>query len=97
MAKFKHHHLRNSWAYTWTYWLFRGYRKWTLLLWRYRFLGGCGRLFEGSPAQMDNSINNVIRSLGDDVSLYPAHEYSLANLEFAKSLYDEPQLFKIYN
>ena len=56
------------------------------------FLGGCGRLFEGSPAQMDNSINNVIRSLGDDVSLYPAHEYSLANLEFAKSLYDEPQL-----
>lgn len=56
------------------------------------FLGGCGRLFEGSPAQMDKSINNVIRSLGDGVSLYPAHEYSLANLEFAKSLYDEPEL-----
>ena len=58
------------------------------------FLGGCGRLFEGSPAQMDHSINNVIRSLGGNVSLYPAHEYSLANLEFAKSLYDEPQLLK---
>ena len=56
------------------------------------FLGGCGRLFEGSPRQMDHSINNVIRSLGGDVSLYPAHEYSLANLEFAKTLCDEPEL-----
>ena len=26
------------------------------------------------------------------MSLYPAHEYSLANLQFAKSLYDEPEL-----
>ncbi len=56
------------------------------------FLGGCGRLFEGSPAQMDDSINNIIRNLGEDVSLYPAHEYSLANLEFAKTLCDEPEL-----
>ncbi len=56
------------------------------------FRGGCGRLFEGSPKQMDESINNVIRSLGNDVRLYPAHEYSLANLKFAESLFDEPAL-----
>ena len=58
------------------------------------FLGGCGRLFEGSPQQMDHSINNVIRSLGDEVKLYPAHEYSLANLKFAETLCDEPELSK---
>lgn len=62
------------------------------------FLGGCGRLFEGTPAQMNHSINSVIGKLGNDVSLYPAHEYSLSNLEFVESIYPEKELtdYKYY-
>lgn len=56
------------------------------------FLGGCGRLFEGTPAQMSHSINSIIGNLGDDVALYPAHEYSLSNLEFVESIYPEREL-----
>lgn len=61
------------------------------------FLGGCGRLFEGTPTQMDHSINTVIRGLGDEVSLYPAHEYSLSNIDFALSLQHEAELLDYQN
>jgi len=46
------------------------------------FTGGCGRLFEGSAAQMHASLNKI-RSLPDDTLVYCAHEYTLANLRFA--------------
>lgn len=46
------------------------------------FAGGCGRLFEGTPAQMVSSLNKI-RSLPDRTRVWCAHEYTLKNLQFA--------------
>jgi len=46
------------------------------------FAGGCGRLFEGTPAQMANSLDKL-SALPDDTLVFCAHEYTLANLRFA--------------
>ncbi len=47
------------------------------------FIGGCGRLFEGTPDQMHRSLNSL-RALPDNTAIYCAHEYTLANLRFAR-------------
>lgn len=46
------------------------------------FAGGCGRLFEGTPAQMVNSLSKL-RALPDNTRVWCAHEYTLNNLKFA--------------
>uniref|UniRef100_A0A7N4PG36 PNKD metallo-beta-lactamase domain containing n=1 Tax=Sarcophilus harrisii TaxID=9305 RepID=A0A7N4PG36_SARHA len=46
------------------------------------FLSGCGRIFEGTPATMLNSLD-LIMGLGDDTLLWPGHEYAEENLSFA--------------
>jgi len=46
------------------------------------FAGGCGRLFEGTPAQMQHSLSKLL-NLDDDTMVYCAHEYTTANLTFA--------------
>jgi len=46
------------------------------------FSGGCGRLFEGTPAQMSDSLDRLA-ALPDDTAVYCAHEYTLSNLRFA--------------
>ena len=46
------------------------------------FAGGCGRLFEGTPAQMVESIGKL-RQLPDNTRVWCAHEYTLNNLKFA--------------
>jgi len=46
------------------------------------FAGGCGRLFEGTPAQMIDSLDKLA-VLPDDTRVYCAHEYTLSNLRFA--------------
>ncbi len=46
------------------------------------FAGGCGRLFEGTPAQMVESLAKL-SSLPGDTRVYCAHEYTLSNLKFA--------------
>lgn len=46
------------------------------------FAGGCGRLFEGTPAQMVDSIGKL-RNLPDNTHVWCAHEYTLNNLKFA--------------
>jgi len=46
------------------------------------FAGGCGRIFEGNPQQMYDSLEKI-RALDDNVIVYCAHEYTLANLTFA--------------
>jgi hydroxyacylglutathione hydrolase len=46
------------------------------------FAGGCGRLFEGTPAQMLNSLTKL-RQLPDQTRVWCAHEYTLSNLQFA--------------
>jgi hydroxyacylglutathione hydrolase len=49
------------------------------------FAGGCGRLFEGTPAQMVQSLS-TLAALPDDTLVYCAHEYTLANLRFADAV-----------
>lgn len=49
------------------------------------FAGGCGRLFEGSPAQMVESLSKL-QTLPDNTRVWCAHEYTLKNLEFALSV-----------
>lgn len=49
------------------------------------FAGGCGRLFEGTPAQMVDSISKL-RQLPDRTRVWCAHEYTLNNLKFALSV-----------
>ena len=46
------------------------------------FAGGCGRLFEGTAAQMADSLARLA-ALPDDTAVYCAHEYTQANLRFA--------------
>ncbi len=46
------------------------------------FAGGCGRLFEGTPAQMAQSLGKLA-ALPGATRVYCAHEYTLANLRFA--------------
>ena len=47
------------------------------------FAAGCGRLFEGRPGQMYHSLQRLAR-LPDETRLCCAHEYTVANLEFAR-------------
>lgn len=51
------------------------------------FSAGCGRIFEGTPAQMYSSLN-LLADLPDNTLIYCAHEYTLSNLKFA--LFIEP-------
>lgn len=54
--------------------------------------GGCGRLFEGTPAQMWQSLQKL-RDLPDETLICSGHEYTAANLAFAQSLDpDNPDL-----
>ncbi|HEV8036865.1 hydroxyacylglutathione hydrolase [Yoonia sp.] len=46
---------------------------------------GCGRLFEGTPAQMWDSMQKL-RALPDDTLVCSGHEYTSANARFAMSL-----------
>lgn len=46
------------------------------------FAGGCGRLFEGTAAQMADSLARLA-ALPEDTAVYCAHEYTQANLRFA--------------
>jgi hydroxyacylglutathione hydrolase len=47
------------------------------------FCAGCGRLFEGTPAQMHASLARLA-GLGSEVMVYCGHEYTESNLRFAK-------------
>ncbi len=46
------------------------------------FGAGCGRNFEGTPAQLHHSLQRLA-ALPEDTSVYCAHEYTEANLRFA--------------
>jgi hydroxyacylglutathione hydrolase len=46
------------------------------------FAAGCGRLFEGTPAQMVASLDKLA-ALPSDTSVYCGHEYTVSNLRFA--------------
>jgi len=49
------------------------------------FSGGCGRLFEGTPEQMLASLT-ALAALPDATRVCCTHEYTLANLRFARAV-----------
>lgn len=49
------------------------------------FAMGCGRLFEGDPPMMWNSLSKLM-ALSDDTKIYCGHEYTLNNGRFALTL-----------
>jgi len=56
------------------------------------FIAGCGRLFEGTAADMHNNMVKLM-SLPDDTRVYCGHEYTVKNLQFALTL--EPNNAKV--
>ena len=55
------------------------------------FTLGCGRLFEGTPAQMWDSLSRLT-ALPDETAVYCAHEYTASNARFALSVDASPEL-----
>lgn len=49
------------------------------------FASGCGRLFEGTPAQMLASLDKL-SALPPDTRVYCAHEYTRSNVRFARAV-----------
>lgn len=49
------------------------------------FSGGCGRLFEGTPAQMLGSLDQLA-ALPGNTRVCCTHEYTLSNLQFARAV-----------
>lgn len=50
------------------------------------FALGCGRLFEGTPAQMHGSLGKL-KGLPREARVFCAHEYTEANARWAEALY----------
>jgi len=49
------------------------------------FACGCGRVFEGTPPQLHASLQKLA-ALPDDTLVYCGHEYTLANIRFARTV-----------
>jgi hydroxyacylglutathione hydrolase len=60
------------------------------------FSGGCGRLFEGTPAQMQHSLTQFA-ALPGDTQVCCTHEYTLSNLKFALEVEPDNQDLIAYN
>ena len=50
------------------------------------FIAGCGRLFEGTPAQMYTSLCERLARLPGETRVYCGHEYTISNARFAASV-----------
>jgi len=59
------------------------------------FSAGCGRLFEGSPAQMLASLD-ALAALPDATRVCCAHEYTLSSLKFAAAVEPDNQAIAQY-
>jgi hydroxyacylglutathione hydrolase len=53
------------------------------------FVAGCGRLFEGTPEQMHDSLSGKLGRLPAATRVYCGHEYTVNNLRFA--VHAEPE------
>ena len=49
------------------------------------FACGCGRVFEGTAEQMLHSLTKIA-ALPDETKVYCGHEYTLANIKFARAV-----------
>lgn len=59
------------------------------------FSAGCGRLFEGTPAQMLASLDKLA-ALPPDTRVCCAHEYTMANLRFAAAVDPDNEALAAY-
>lgn len=59
------------------------------------FSGGCGRLFEGTAAQMLDSLDRL-SALPDATRVCCAHEYTLSNLKFALAVEPDNQALQTH-
>ncbi|UYA61543.1 Hydroxyacylglutathione hydrolase [Pectobacterium sp. F1-1] len=59
------------------------------------FSAGCGRIFEGTPKQMYESIQKI-SAFPDDTVVCCAHEYTLSNLRFSNAIWPEDQDIEAY-
>jgi hydroxyacylglutathione hydrolase len=59
------------------------------------FSGGCGRLFEGTPAQMLASLDQLA-ALPGNTRVCCTHEYTLSNLRFARAVEPDNQPLRQY-
>jgi hydroxyacylglutathione hydrolase len=53
------------------------------------FAAGCGRMFEGTPALYEPTLqrlSSLSEQWGAALKIYPAHEYTLSNLKFAAAM-----------
>lgn len=55
------------------------------------FIAGCGRFFEGTADEMDHALNQILGSLPNNTITYNGHEYTKANIAFARSIEPENQ------
>ncbi len=58
------------------------------------FLLGCGRLFEGTPSQMWNSLSKIA-ALPDDTKIYCGHEYTIGLGKFCLKIEPDNEDLKI--
>lgn len=59
------------------------------------FSGGCGRLFEGTPAQMLASLDKLV-ALPEATRVCCTHEYTLSNLKFALAVDPHNEALQCY-
>jgi hydroxyacylglutathione hydrolase len=59
------------------------------------FSAGCGRLFEGSPQQMFDSLAKLT-ALPANTAVYCTHEYTMANIAFAEAVEPNNQALVTY-
>lgn len=59
------------------------------------FNGGCGKFLEGTAEQMHKNLNEILGHLPGDTKIYPGHEYTKANLEFAKTIFSSDKLSEV--
>lgn len=61
------------------------------------FISGCGRFFEGTPAQMNTALNEILGKLPKETVTYPGHEYTKGNLNFSKTVLQNEGITKLEN
>ena len=59
------------------------------------FSAGCGRLFEGTPSQMLESLK-TLAAFPPETDVYCTHEYTLTNLSFAKAVLPGNEQVNVY-
>ena len=68
----------------------------TLLTSHAQLLGGCGRFFEGSAAQMYHALIEVVAQLPHDTQVYCGHEYTEQNLRFAVTVEPNNKALQVF-